>query len=347
MSTTISERPGVYTDYSISGVVRASAGGGAVGLAAVAGGGETNEVVAVTDHGAALSAFTGGNLPALVKILLANGASAVYCVRVDESGEGAPDYAAAFEKLMTVEGVRFMVCDSREAEVHAAMKAAIEGADERSKYRVGFVESGESEVSGLIEKAGELNFERMVLVSHHETEGVPGAVAAAVCGAAAGETDPALPLNGAVLSALGAIGDNFSDADLTRLVRGGVLPVETSGGAVCILRGVTTRTATGDAQDAVWRELNTILIINEIIPGIRDTLRANFSRVKNNARTRGAIRTRVVIELENYVAREIIDGYDSVTAEQSEDDGTVCVVTFGFTVAHGLNIIRLSAAITV
>lgn len=347
MSTTISERPGVYTDYSVSGVVRASAGGGAVGLAATAGSGDTNKVVAVTDHGAALSAFSDGNLPALVKILLANGASAVYCVRVDEGDEGAPDYAAAFEKLMTVEGVRFMVCDSHDALVHAAMKAAIDGADERSRYRVGVVESGESEVSELTEKAGKLNSERIVLVSHHETEGTPGAVAAAVCGAAAGETDPALPLNGAVLSGLGAIGDNFSDADLTRLVQGGVLPVETSGGAVSILRGITTRTATGDVQDGVWRELNTILILNEVIPGIRDTLRANFSRVKNNARTRGAIRTRVIIELENYVAREIIDSYDSVTAEQSEDDGTVCVVTFGFTVAHGLNIIRLSATITV
>lgn len=347
MSMAISERPGVYTDYSVSGVVRASAGGGAVGLAATAGGGKANEITVVTDHGAASSAFSGGNLPALVKILLANGASAVYCVRVDEDGENGKDYAAAFEKLMAAEDVRFMVCDSHDADVHAAMKKAIEEADERSRYRVGVVESDESGASGLVEKASALNSERMVLVSHHETGGTPGAVAAAVCGAAAGETDPALPLNGAALSALGAIGENFSDADLTKLVRGGVLPVETAGGAVSVLRGVTTYTTTDGVPDAVWRELNTVLIINEIIPGIRDTLKANFSRVKNNARTRGAIRTRVVIELENYVAREIIDGYDSVTAEQSEDDGTVCVVSFGFTVAHGLNIIRLSASITV
>lgn len=347
MSMTISERPGVYTDYSVSGVVRASAGGGAVGLAATARGGDANEVVAVTDHGAALSAFTGGNLPALAKILLANGASVVYCVRVDETGEDAPDYAAAFGKLMAAEGVRFMVCDSHDALVHAAMKEAIDGADERSRYRVGFVESDESGAAGLVERASALNSERMVLVSHHETEGTPGAVAAAVCGAAAGESDPALPLNGAALSALGAIGGNFSDADIATMVRGGVLPVETSGGAVCILRGVTTRTTTDGVPDAVWRELNTVLILNEVIPGIRDTLRANFSRVKNNARTRGAIRTRVVIELENYLAREIIDGYDSVTAEQSEDDGSICVVSFGFTVTHGLNIIRLSASITV
>lgn len=347
MSMTISERPGVYTDYSVSGVVRASTGGGAVGLAATAAGGEVNEIVAVTDYGAALSAFTGGNLPALVKILLANGASAVYCVRVDENSGTGKDYAAAFGKLMTVERLRFMVCDSHDAAVHSAMKDAIGKSDERFKFRVGIVESGESEVGALTGRAEGLNSERMVLVSHHETDGTPGAVAAAVCGAAAGETDPALPLNGAVLSSLGAIGTNFSDADLTLLVRGGVLPVETSGGAVCILRGITTCTSTGGVPDSVWRELSTVLIIDEVIPGIRDTLRANFSRAKNNARTRGAIRTRVVIELENYVAREIIDSYDNVTAEQSEDDGTICIVSFDFTVTHGLNIIRLSASITV
>lgn len=347
MSMTISERPGVYTDYSVSGVVRASAGGGAVGLAATAVDGPENKAVAVTDYGAALSAFSGGNLPALVKVLLANGAATVYCVRVKASGEAAEDYAAAFEKLMAAEDIRFMVCDSHDAAVHTAMKKAIEGADERSRYRVGFVESDERQRDALTGRAANLNSERMALVSHCETGGVPGAVAAAVCARAAGETDPALPLNGAALSSLGPIGDNFSDGDLSMLVRGGVLPVETSGGAISIVRGVTTRTETGGAPDAVWRELNTVLIIDEIIPGIRDALRANFSRVKNNARTRGAIRTRVVIELENYLAREIIDGYDSVTAEQSEDDGGVCVVSFGFTVAHGLNVIRLSASITV
>lgn len=347
MSMTFSERPGVYTDYSVSGIVRASTGGGAVGLAACAVEGPVNKVIAVNDYGTALSIFNDGYLPLLVKILLANGASTVYCVRVEMGTNPAVDYRKSFETLMTVEDIRFMVCDSREESVHAAMKEVIEGADERSKYRVGIVETYEHDREGLIEMARMLNSERMVLVSHTDIDGFTGAVAAAVCGAAAGETDPALPLNGAVLSSLNGIGDNFSDEDLTMLVQGGVLPLETSGGAIRVVRGITTRTTTEGVMDSLWRELSTVLIIDEVIPSIRDTLRANFSRAKNNARTRGAIRTRVVIELENYLAREIIDGYDNVTAEQSEDDGTICVVSFGFTVTHGLNIIRLSASITV
>ena len=163
----------------------------------------------------------------------------------------------------------------------------------------------------------------------------------------ASESDPAVPLNGAELRGLGAIGSNFSDADLNLLVRGGVTPVETADGGISIVRGITSRTTTGGADDATWREVNTILIVDEVIPTIRDALRADFARAKNNAQTRGAIRTRVVIELENYLAREIIDSYGGVTAEASADDPGVCVVSFDFSVVHGLNIIELSAVITV
>ena len=340
MST--SERPGVYTDYSVSGVVRGGGSGGAVGLAAAATAGTAGEVVTVTDYAAAEAAFTGGNMTALVKILLENGAPVIHCCAVSEG-----DYDTAFAALMDVSEIKYMVCDSRTAAVHGKLLGAISGADEKSKYRVGVVESGENTRAGLISAAAALNSERMVLVSHHETSGTPGAVAAAVCGVMAGESDPALPLNGAVLSGLGALGGNFSDADLTLLVRGGVTPVETLSGSVNVIRGITTRTTTGGAADATWREVNTVLIVDEVLPGIRDALRADFARVKNNAQTRGAIRTRTVIELENYLAREIIDGYDDVTVTASADDPTVCVVSFGFTVAHGLNVINLSANITI
>jgi hypothetical protein len=72
-----------------------------------------------------------------------------------------------------------------------------------------------------------------------------------------------------------------------------------------------------------------------------------FSRTKNTAQTRGAIRTQVVIELEKKLTAEIIDGYDNVAVAQNSDDPTVCDVSFEFTVAHGLNQIRLTAYITV
>ena len=91
----------------------------------------------------------------------------------------------------------------------------------------------------------------------------------------------------------------------------------------------------------------TILVVDEVIPGIRNALRAKFNRSKNTVQNRGAIRSLVVMELEKRVSREIIDGYEDVTVSALDSDPTVCLVEFAFTVAHGLNQVWLSAHITV
>ena len=336
------ERPGVYTSYEVNSSLSAYGSGGAVGLAAAAASGTAGEVVTVTSHAEAVAAFGSGNMTELVKNLLKNGAPVVYAVRVVSS-----DYDTAFAALMGQTAIKYMLCDSHDATVHAKMKNAINGGGENSKYRIGIVESGSNTRAALISAAEAMNSERMVLVSHCETDGVSGSVAAAVCAAIAAESDPAVPVNGAVLRELGDIGANFSDADITLLVRGGVTVLETVGGEISVIRGVTTRTTTQGTADATWRELTTILIVDKVIPQIRDSLRAKFARAKNNAQTRGAIRTQVMIELEDKLDREYIDGYSNITVSADTADPTVCIVSFNFTVAHGLNRIELKANITV
>ncbi len=168
-----------------------------------------------------------------------------------------------------------------------------------------------------------------------------------MAGAIAGNTDPALPLGGAQLYGLTGLEDSYGDGDIDLLVQGGVTPLETLAGACYVVRGVTTRTETGGAPDTTWRELTTIRVVDEVIPGVRSALRAKFSRAKNTAQSRGAIRSQTVLELEKRVAREIIDGYEDVTVSALDSDPTVCLVEFAFTVAHGLNQIWLSAHITV
>lgn len=101
------------------------------------------------------------------------------------------------------------------------------------------------------------------------------------------------------------------------------------------------------AADTTWRELTTILIVDEVIPTIRSALRTRFARSKNTAQSRGAIRSQVVLELEEMKSREIVDSYGEVLVSALKSDPTVCLVEFSFTVAHGLNRIYLTAHITV
>ena len=343
------ERPGVYTSYQVTSTLAGSGSGGAVGLAACAGSGTVGQITEIGTYAEAVAAYGESSMARLIKVLLLNGAARVIATPV-LAGSGTAstaNYTAAFGVLMGSGAVRYMVCDSRDAAVHAAMKSAVAGAEsEQSKYRIGIAEMSGT-ASALVSAAAALNCERMCLVSPAESGGTPGAVAAAVAGVIAGSPDPALPLNGAALAGLGELGGSFSDADITVLVQGGVTPVETVGGAASVVRAVTTRTTTNSVPDGTWRELSTILIVDHVVPAVRDALRARFARVKNTAQTRGAIRTQVVVELERLLAMEIIEAYSDVTAQADAADPTVCDVSFAFTVAHGLNRVSLVANIRV
>lgn len=350
MSESRHERPGVYSSYDASAVVTAGRGSKIIGVAAKATSGTVGEVVTLTGYTAGVAAFgedVDPGMSTILRLLFLNGASTVAAVRVADE---EPDYAGAFGVLGKVEA-QILVCDSGELSVQQALRTAVETASEQRRERIAVVGGSGLKASELVERAAELNSERMVLVGPDLVRGegtLPGVFAsAALAGAIASGTDPAIPLNGAELSGLEGLTEDYTDNDIDLLVRGGVTPLESVGGVVSPVRGITTRTTTGGAADSTWRELTTILIVDDIIPSIRTALRSRFSRAKNTARGRSAIRSQVIVELEKKVAAEIIDSYGEVTVNALEEDPTVCLVEFGFAVAHGLNQIYLTVHMTV
>lgn len=353
MNLTTHERPGVYSSYDASTLVRGSGGHQIVGLAAINSVASAGVPITVTSYEAAVSAFGSQegkqDMAELIRVALLNGAAAVVAVPVaDEEG-----YEAAFEALGSVENIRVMLCDSTQLAVQQALRDSVLSASAARRERIAVVggAAGE-EVTALVERAKGLNCERVVLVAPSSVDGEDAAVdglstAAAVAGAIASQSDPAIPLGGAELLGLKGLSQQYSDNDIDLLVRGGVTPVESVNGQVSVVRGITTRTSSGEVEDTTWRELSTILIVDDVIPTLRDSLRSKFRRAKNTAQSRGAIRTQVVLELENKMSREIITGYDQVTVSAHSEDPTVCVVEFTFTVAHGLNQIWLTAHIVI
>ena len=306
---TTHERPGVYSVYAASAVVSGAARRGWAAVAARSQGGTPGKLYDLGRYEEAETTFGKEDaLTALVKLLMANGAARVQALR---------DQVLA------------------DAQVRRERIAVVPGGAEES-------------VSQLVARAKELNSERVVLVAPGISEEAGGAlVAAAVAGAICGEGDPALPLGGVELRGIPGLALRYGESELDTLLQGGVTPVELAGGVCSVVRGVTTRTTTGGVSDSTWRELTTILVVDDVIPGVRNALRAKFPRAKNTAQTRGAVRSQVILELERKLASEIITGYGEVTVQPLEEAPTVCLVTFSFTVAHGLNQIWLSAQITV
>lgn len=352
MTTIIHERPGVYSSYDASSVIRGGRAVRTIGVAAKSTAGTANTPVTLTSYSAGLTAFGEDadgkpGMSTMLKLLFQNGAATVVAVSVSDE-----DYSAAFAALQTKDSIHILVCDSDSESVQQNLRDSINSASETRRERIGVVGMSNADTTALTERAAALNCERMVLVGPDvlDSDGsqLPGIfAAAAVAGAIAVSSDSAVPLNGVTLKGLSGTAAAYNDNEIDLLVRGGVTPLESTAGVVSPIRGITTRTMTGSTPDATWRELTTILIVDDVIPTIRSSLRSRFAQAKNTAQTRGAIRSQVIVELESKLRAEIIDGYSDVTASVYEDDPTICLVEFTFAVAHGLNQIYLTAHITI
>lgn len=348
MSITYHERPGVYSDYTAS---RVTASGGERKIIAAIGTAQAQSgLYTVTSPGDGIAVFgADSGLGKMLQAAYENGAGTVlaYCL---EQGD-VQSYKAAFSAVLEQKTAALICIESMAADVQQALRDAVMAASGQKGECIGIVGMQTPAKAALLERAAALDCERMVLVGpdvYISGEAAGGFVAAAaLCGALSAETDPALPLNGAVLNGLEGVTAVYEDTDIDALVRGGVTVLEAFGGKVSVLRGITTKQTVGEGRDTTWRELTTVLIADDVIPGIRNALAARFPRAKNNASTRGAIRSTVIMELESRLGREIIDSYENVSAEASDTDGGVCVVKFGFSVTHGLNRIHLTAHISV
>ena len=350
MSITTHERPGVYSSYDASAAVSGVVGRRNVGLAARIAQ-PAQSVWKISRYEQAVTAFGAGSAAELVRLLLANGAAQVYVYPVE--GEDKSAYQTAFDAMAEQEELAVLVCDSTLVEVQQALRDSVCAASAAQRERVAVVAGGIGEtVSELVERAQAINSERVALIAPGCVDGQGNgssgvSVAAAVAGVIAGQTDPAVPLGGAVLTGLYGLDGRYADSELDVLIRGGVTPLEELSGTVSVVRGVTTRTTTGGTADTTWRDLNSILVVDDVIPTIRNALKSRFRRAKNTAQTRGAIRSQVVLELENKLSREIITGYEGVSVQQDSEEPTRCLVDFSFTVTHGINQIWLSAHITI
>ena len=248
----VHEHPGVYSSYDASSVIGGKKTARILGAAAVSTTGTANEVVTLTSYAEGVSAFgedaegTVG-MAALLAALYRNGAAVVKAVKV--SAATPTGYEAAFAALEQ-ETVDVIVCDSTSVDVQLKLRASVEKASGAQKERIGVVSGGASETAAkLVERAGKLNSERMVLTA-------PGDVrmAAAAAAVIAGESDPSVPVNGAVLAGFSGLSASYDDTQVDTLVTGGVTPLECVSGEVSIVRGITTRTTTGGAADKTWRE---------------------------------------------------------------------------------------------
>lgn len=329
---TVRERPGIYAEYQVKNLLQSSGNGLTVGVAAHVLGGST-ETERVLSYVEALEKYGLSPMARLIKILFYNGAGKIIAAPVTNS------YNAAFGSLVNA-GADILISDSNDIEGCALMSAALRDTD----YCIGINEF-DGTAEQCIELAEIINFERFVLCGSTTEE--PGNIAAALAGYLAYKNDPMAAFNGAVLYGCGEPQNGFTEQEIEELIAGGVTPFEYEGGNACVIRAVTTKTSTDDVPDKSLRELNTVLVANDVLKSVRDALKIRFAGARNDGLTRGAIRSQVAVELEKKLKKGIIEGYGNISAAADAEDATLCRVSFDFTAAHGLNTIALTAYLEV
>ncbi len=339
MSITNHERPGGYVEYDATSRAASSAVR-TVGIAALGEGSMQRYYLPPALSGAA------GDM---ISLAFAGGAAQVIFCPV--AANTAQAYTAAVTTLLTQGEVSLLAVETDNGSILGSIAALL--CQEGTRECIAFAGMHQPSAAGLSTMAESLNCERMVLLggdvrmAGEESFGGGCLAAAAMAGLLSAQTDPALPLHGTWLPGLEESNLHLSEAQIDTLVHAGVTPLETVGGQVRLIRAVTTRTKTDGIADATWRELTTMCILDDLIPGVRNALASKFLRRKNTAITRRAIRAQTAIVLDDRVRREIIESYEALSVEAVEGDPSACRVGFTFQVVHGLNRIHLNVHIIV
>lgn len=137
---TISERPGVYTSYSVSGTRYSSAPSAVAGVAAGASSGTAGRIYTITSYENAADIFGAeSDITALIKTLFLNSVTEIKAVPILEGTES--EYSSAFKSLCGEEDVKAIICGSDDTDNIKALKAAILTSDKRNAHKIAFAEA--------------------------------------------------------------------------------------------------------------------------------------------------------------------------------------------------------------
>ena len=331
------QRPGIYSRVEISGYCGGGSGGAALLLQS--GGSDTHRVFRAESYhdGGALLA---GNSLALtcLRLLFGGGAGAVSVII-------APTAAQALTELSALGGIRAVISGfTQPADLNELRDFAEKSAAEQREC-IAFV--GIDNPQTAIGAAASLSSGRVVITCPSAAHGEGGephplypacALAAAVLSA----PSPAHNFGGMIFPMLRGVA-NLPEDTIQALLRAGVSVFEQIGGEAELIRALTTDG--GQGADGSLRSLNTVMIADAVMMGIRAALRRKL-RGAGRATIEG-IRDLVAVELAQAKDAGILASFAPPRCRADKKNPGVCVVEVSFGVAHLLSQIHLTAHIHV
>jgi len=334
------QRPGVYSQYDVSSLSATARSLRYAAVVAKATGGESTAVHTFLSFQKAAETFPQDQrMLGAIEILFDCGVSRVVAAPVTGG-----DYASALAAVESLENIGAVLCDSEAPEQLAALKASVHAASDALRERVGFC--------GIDDADAALGSERVVLCC---PAGLPKSgrgeacaffTAAAVAGTVLALGDPAHNFSGA---SLGCIQPprRMSESQVQSLLAGGVTVVEPLGEGVQIVRALTTRAKVNGVPEHTLRGLNTILIIDDVMGAVRDSLTRRLRGRRISTRSTDSVLAQVTVELAAKQDDGVIESFSAPLVYPRESDPEICVVELAFKVAHVVSQIHVVAHIQV
>lgn len=350
-----SYRPGVYSQYDI---IRRPASK-AAGCAFFCGAAKINpqkslpvgEVVQLQSQAQLEEYFEaqgeGETFCNLCSILLGSGVKKLYAVPLTADGSKAKpeQYPAAFAKLGAVKQSGVMLCDSDNREIIGQMARAAAEASQKQRERIAVAATDKAAAA---QTAKEENNERLVLCCQKaRSVFFPQELSAVTAAATAGMIAVSKPGDSFYYRAVKLIEqtEELEEEEIEQMIQSGVTVLESGASGVECICCVTTKTHSGGQEDRSFTQINTVLMIDDIIRSVRERL----SQLIKGGRTLfspDSVASLAAVVLDEKKQEGYLSEFEPPVVYPQEEDPSVCVVELEFRLVSVLSRIYLTAHIS-
>lgn len=141
---------------------------------------------------------------------------------------------------------------------------------------------------------------------------------------------------------------NIDDNQISELLKAGVCVFENQTNIIKLIRAITTSTSDEeDNEDFTYRNLSTVLIIDTVIPAIREILKNKLLNANNNSITLNSVMALIISKLDYFVDINYISSYEKPNIYVGQDDESICFVELNFTIVQGVYQVYLNVEVNV
>lgn len=155
-------------------------------------------------------------------------------------------------------------------------------------------------------------------------------------------------LNGSAVLKEFKLSEKFDDEQIKTLIDKGVCVFENNADFITLIRAVTTKTTDSEENyDYTYKNLSTVLVIDTVIPDIRNILKNRLLNSSNNTATLSSVMALIVDKLDFYKDMNFISSYKKPIITLSEEDSSICLVNLDFTIVQGVYQVYLNVLVSV